>query len=488
MKQTLKSLLSVLLVLVMVFSVVGCGDSGDKTSQPAVDDDFFTDTESVIEGDDNADSTGSSSGNASAGANASSKNEAATNTSSVPKESVVGGKAWKDVLASMPKNLRGTTVKVMNWNPITEYTGAAVAVKEFEKQTGIKVDWQMVDMNVYVTRLAALVASNKAPDVVRTCTPVPSWMLSFQSLDVAKYDFKDDAWDKKVMKDYTVNGVTYATSLNNTHLGTVNMMFYNKELIGRYDYEDPYKLWKAGKWTWSKFIDMCKKFKKEANADRACVGAEWETWTQLFGIPGPVGYDGNKYYSLLGDSKFLTVTQQIADLYHVDQLFHQGQAEEMDSGNVLFYAGASIYLRKNNSYLGELKSSGSLYAVPMPSIDGQSKYYQSRFEYEAYAIAQGAKNPEAVPYFLRYFLDGENYDLNSFFCNRQNLEVYNWCMDQENTIWTTGYRDEADTFGDGKTGLVALQGSQVKSYIDSNSHMIDARVSNLNKLISQLKK
>ena len=61
-------------------------------------------------------------------------------------------------------------------------------------------------------------------------------------------------------------------------------------------------------------------------------------------------------------------------------------------------------------------------------------------------------------------------------------------MSQENTIWTTGYNDADDTFGDGKTGLVALQGSQVKSYIDSNANMIDARVSKLNKLLSQLKK
>ena len=29
-------------------------------------------------------------------------------------------------------------------------------------------------------------------------------MLSFQSLDAAKFDFSDDAWDKKVMKDYTI--------------------------------------------------------------------------------------------------------------------------------------------------------------------------------------------------------------------------------------------------------------------------------------------
>ena len=124
----------------------------------------------------------------------------------------------------------------------------------------------------------------------------------------------------------------------------------------------------------------------------------------------------------------------------------------------------------------------------MPAVDGQKTYYQGKGEYEAYAIAKGAKNPEAVPYFLRYYLDGGNYDLNSFFCNKQNLEVYQWCMSQKDTIWSTYYENAEDTFGDGKTGLLSLQGNQIKSFIDSNAYMIDNRVKNFNNLLSQMKK
>lgn len=480
MKRTLKTLLSVLLIMAMVFCVAGCGDKGGDTSTPnAVNDDFFgIDEEDVI-------NSGTTDNSQSAGTDSSSSGN------NTPTENTVGGKSWADVLASMPKTLRGTTVTVVNWNPKSEYTGATAAIKEFEKQTGITVDWQVVEWGVYNTRLAAMVSSGKSPDVVRTRTPIPSWMQSFQSLDAAKFDFSDEAWDQTLMKDYTINGVTYATSLKNTHLGSVNMMFYNKDLISKYDYEDPYTLWKNGKWTFSKFLEMARTYKKEANAVNGCVGPEYEVWTQLYGLQGPVGYKDSKYYSLLGNDKFLSVTQNLADLYNKEQLFCHGRAEAFDAGECLFYAGESVYLRRNNSYFGTLKSAGTFYAVPMPSIDGQSTYYQARGEYEAYAIAKGAKNPEAVPYFLRYFLDGNNYDLNSFFCNKQNLEVYNWCMSQENTIWSTGFVYAEDTFAYGSEGngnICNLQSGQIKSGFDSSAYMIDNRVKAFNDLVAQLGK
>ena len=475
MKNLLRAMTAILLVIVMTATMAGCGDKQDP--QSGVNDGFFTDEESRMSQSTDSGATSSSSDSGSTAP-----------TSSVRAENTVNGKSWNQVLSSMPKELRGTTVTIANWNPMSEYTGASATIKEFQKQTGIKVDWQTIQYGIYTTRLASMVASGNAPDVARTRTPNPAWMQSFQPLSAAGYDFTDAAWDQTLMKDYTVNGVTYATSLKGTHIGSVNMMFYNKDLISKYDFEDPYTLWKNGKWTMSKFISMCKEYKKVSNANFGCTGAYWEGWSELYGIAGPVGYDGNQYYSNLSNSTFVTATQQIADWYNKDKLLGWGRAEVFDASESLFYAGASVYLRRNNSYFGNLKSAGTLYAVPMPSVDGQSTYYQGRDEYEAYALVKGAKNAKTVPYFLRYFLDGSHYDLDSFFCNKQNLEVYNWCMSQTNTIWSTNYESAEDTFGDGKQGLLSLQGSQIKSFLDSNAGMIDTRVRNFNNLVKQLQK
>lgn len=475
MKQTLKTILAGLLVLTMLFTVAACG--GNSNTDADVDankqttdanDDFFTDTE-VVNSDEEDTQTETTN----------------TGTTEVPSENKVGGKSWADVLASMPKKLKGTKVVIYNWNPAAEYTGAPAVLEKFKKETGITVEWMRVNYSEYVTKLAGLIASKDSPDAVRTRQPVPERLEQFQSLETANYDFTDPAWDQILMKDYTVNGVTYATSLKNTHLGSVAMMFYNKSLIEKYDMEDPYKLWKDGKWTLSKFISMCQEFSKAHGTTSAATGMTYGIWTQMHGIAGNIAYENGNFVNKMSDAKFLTITQQFADYYNTNKIFNQGQAEIFDASGALFYAGASVYARKKNSYFGTLKAEGTFYAVPLPSVDGQGTYYQPKDEYEAYAIARGAKNPEAVPYLLRYFLDGANYELDSFFCNKQNLEVYNWCMSQENNIWGLSFSNGGE---DEETAWYRRTGNQIKSLIDSISPTIDKEVKELNDAMGKLSK
>ena len=475
MKQTLKTILSCLLVLTMLFTVAACDEStdtgtetnkGTESTDANANNDFFTDTE-VVNSDEE---TTNDKGNGNSG------------SAVVPNENKVGGKSWKDVLAGMPKKLRGTKVVLYNWNPAAEYTGAPAVLEQFTKETGIKVEWMRVNYSEYVTKLAALVASKESPDTVRTRLPVPERLDQFQSLDAAKFDFTDAAWDQQTMKDYTVNGVTYATSLKNTHLGSVCMMFYNKAQIQKYDMEDPYTLWKNGKWNMDKFLEMCKAYVKASGNQVACTGMDIEEWLQMHGLDANFAYKNGKFVSLMGDAKLLTLTQQYCDYYNTNKIFNRGQAEIMDDSAALFYSGASVYARKKNSYFGNLKSEGVLYMVPMPGVTGQ-KYYNLRDEYEAYAIPRGAKNPEAVPYLLRYFLDGSNYDLDTFFCNKQNLEVYNWCMAQENNIWSNGWVEP-----DIDTGIYKKTANQVKPYLDSINPTVETYIKELNAAMGKLGK
>ena len=474
MKVNMKKMITMLLAVMMLLTVAGCGssDKTKQTSDAAANDDFFADDVTVVESDSKDKKEDSKS----------KKKENAN----VPQENKVGGKSASEVLASMPSKLKGSKLTVYNWNPASEYTGAPTVIQQFEKKTGIKVEWKTINFEVYTTRLASLIASGNSPDLVRTRTPSSTRLTSFQPLSVTKFDFSDEAWDQILMKDYSVNGVPYATSLRNTHLGSVAMMFYNKSLINKYDLENPYTLWKNGKWTMSKFVKMCKDYKAASNEAFGCVGWTYNAWNQLYGVAGPIGYDGTKYFSNLSNNKYLTSTVAIADYFNTSKLFGEGRAEVFDANRALFYAGASVYARRKNSYFGSVKAAGSFYAVPMPTVDGQSTYYQPRDEYEAYAIAKGAKNPEAAPYFLRYFLDGANYDLSNFFCNKQNLEVYNWCMSQKNTIWSLG--DGGEIFNNRENGIYSKRGNQIKSFIDSNAAEINQMVKKYNEALADLKK
>ena len=294
MKKTIRSIFAMLLVLCMVFTIVGCGEANTE-STPNADDDFFKDTVVDNAGQNNEDVASDDA--ASDTTNNDKPSSQGSVSTVIPDANKVGGKPWKEVLASMPKKLRGTSITVYNWNPASEYTGAPAVMDQFTQQTGIKVKWVTISgVANYFTKLAAVIASGKdIPDVVRARGPLPEQMVSYQPLYTTNYDFSDEAWDKKILDLYTVDGISYAASLQNTHIGAIDVMFYNKSLIDKYDLEDPYKLWKKGKWNWEKYIDMCREYKTLSESDAASCGEGWWwSYVSIFDIDSAIAFDGKK--------------------------------------------------------------------------------------------------------------------------------------------------------------------------------------------------
>lgn len=465
MKKQFRRVFSLLLVVVLCLTCAACGNTGDTSSTPSANnDDFFTDTENTI-------STDSQSGNSTS----------SEETSSAPTSNAVKGKSWAEVLKSIPADLKGTTIEIVNWNPISEYAGAEEAIKKFESQTGIKVKWTVIEYSVYFSKIASRIAVNDAPDVCRTRTPNVMVLQNFQPLSVTGYDFSDEAWDSTLMKQYTVKDRVYATSLKGSHINSAIMMFYNKSLILKYNLDDPYKLWKNGQWTWDKFISICEDFREVSKAEWAVTASNYDPLLPGFGVQGPVEFDGSKYNSIIKTDKYINAMQTITDMHTGTKIFKHWDTSGFENGKGLFFVGGSVYARRKNSYFASLKKRGALEVVPMPSYG--DTYYQGMSEYEGYAIAKGAKNPKAVPYFLRYFLDPANYDINSFFMSSQAIEVSNWCMEQKNIKWLTyngGIADYKDNFGN----IFNKSSDQVKTFIDSNASIIDARVKTYNDTIN----
>ncbi len=503
MKKTIKSILAMVMILCMLFTAAGCTESaGGEASeqQVAVDDSFFevqtsstTSTTSSEDGQTSSESSvttssQTSSTQATSSATSSTSSTGSTTvTTTVPEENKIGGKTWTEVLSSIPKKLRGTKIVMYNWNPASEYTGAPEVIENFTKQTGIKVEWQTITYANYFTKLPALVASGEnIPDVARLRGTNITFMQSLQPLSVTGYDFSDEAWDQNLMDLYTFGDNTYATSLQNTHIGCVNLLFYNQALIEKYDLEEPYKLWKAGKWDWDKYIEMCREFKELSGNTTASNGeGHFSLYVTCFGLQGAIAYNGKKFYNAMKESNFLEVHQKLGDLYNKEKLFAMGGATNFNEGKVLFSIGSAVHLRRKNSYFGNLKNANTLMAVPMPEINGQKKYYQGLGEAEAYGIPEGASNVEAVPYFLRFFLDGANYELSTYFVNKQNLEVYNWCMNQSNKVIAYGY---PSSMSGAVEGSIEVQtGAQMNTYINANYGVTDKAVKEYNEILETLK-
>ena len=404
-----------------------------------------------------------------------------------PDDTETGGKTWEEVLRTMPTSLNGTTVEMFNWNSPSEYTGAAQVIEEFETQTGIDVKWTTVNYSQYFTKLPALIASGEnIPDMVRCKGPLPSFMINLQPVNEIGYDFSDEAWDKGIVDLYRYGNNTYAISLQNTHMGTSNVIFYNKALIKKYNYQDPYTLWKQGKWDWYKYIEMCEDFKLKTGNAGSCGEGFFNIYTAAHGLKGAISYDGTKFYNAMSEPKFLGVHQILGDLYNKDKIFALGRTNEFEMGNHLFATGTTIHLRKTNYYYADLKETNDLGVVPVPKILGQDTYYQGVGEAEAYGIAKGANNPTAVPYFLRYFLDAKNYDLTTYYGDNQNLDVYNWCQRQKNKIYSYGYPAGMSNINDDYS-ILYQKGSQMLDFINANTNRVDSTVNEYNATLEYLK-
>ncbi len=473
MKNNIKRITTMFLVFSMVFSFAACGkkDTGSQTdtkSSGSADDDFFGASEEYV-GNNTQTSSGSG-----------------TQTSS-GKGSGSGTQSLKAFLKTIPSSAKGKTITVFNWNPSREYTGAPKVIDNFKKETGIEIKWISANFDNYLTQLTNLVASDQSPDLVRLRDPNPVGLTNMQDLNKVGFDFSDAIWDKQVMGDYTYNGKCFGVSVKGTHIASPEAMLYNKALIKKYDLDDPYKLWKNGKWTVNKFIELCNDFKKLAKAEYSFTGGIDE-YQSFFGYSGPIEYQNGKFVNIINQPDFVKRTQEMCDYLNTSKIFnYRWQTEAFDRGECLFFASTMVLARRMNAYFSTLKNAGSLAVVPYPSENGKTETVMFG-EYEAYGIPKGSKNAEIAPYFLRYFLARENYDIDSFFCNDQAVEVCDFLMAVPTRKWRAGFGEHRFYGGvqsDIKVDIGTATGAQTVSVLNKYASVISKRADDYNKLISE---
>ena len=462
MKSLLKSVVSLFLILCMVFAFAACGksDVNSTAGNDVSSENENSQTQDVGSTEDNINETSSTE----------STESTESTISSQTSSNKTSRKSWSSVLKGMPSSLRGTTVEIYNWNPMSEIAGAKAAIEKFTKDTGINVKWTTEAYGTYISKLASRVAANDSPDVVRLGSPLPGSLVSLQDLSTTGYDFSDAAWDDYMMSLYTVNGKVYGTTMVGTHLNSERVMFYNKNLISEYELADPFALWKQGKWNLKTFLQYCRTFTKEAGTPAWGFG-DPSKYLNMFGHTGAVKFDGKQYSSNLTDSTFVKLVKEQADFINTEKIAtYSWGYDEFEQGQALFWTGSTIHSRKANTYFPKMKSSGVLGVVPMPEVDGQKTYYQGIYEAEAYGVAKGAKNAKAVGYFLRFFLDPTNYNMSDFFYSKEAFEVYKSCSQQKTKLYTYSFGGDYTLFGGRdkfEDQMMNVPGAQIPQKIQS---------------------
>lgn len=407
----------------------------------------------------------------------------AKNNSSKGSKNTDGG-VLEQIIASIPKNLRGSTVEIFTWNDMKQIDGLKKVITNFQKSSGITVKWTAVGYNDYDTLLNSRMAAGNAPDIVQNNQVVLSRMKHYQPVDGIGYNFSDSAWDQQTMKNYTVKGKAYAVMLNydNTLFLQPQVIFYNKDLISKYDFSDPYKLWKQGKWSLDTMLDMCKSFKNETGKAGWSIGSPWE-WIRWNKMDGPFAFDGNKVTNNLKKQELITAYQKLCE-YKTSGYLSETTLDvgSFNKGELLFVGYNMANDRTANSTFSELKSKGSLGVVPLPI--GNNTVIG---EYESYSFPKGAKNTAAAPYFLRYYLDKNNYNEKTFFASQNAMEVYKWCMSQNrigntiNLMGNSGTGTKVEQLG---SKVWTATAATVSTEIAQSASELEAEASKLNETIA----
>ncbi len=393
----------------------------DEDADDATDD-STTDSKSNTTSSKNTTTTSSKKSTTTSSKNStttSSKNS--TTTSSKKSTTTSSSKSNTDeVIAS----LKGTKIKMLDWNGMENVTGAKNVIKKFQNKYGVEVEYIVKAYDSYTSALASMVAADEAPDVVRLRDLDPAYLKNLQSIEVTGIDLSDDIWDDRVTDYYTVDGNIYGVNRADTLIQLPTVIYYNTSLITKYSLDDPYELWKTGEWTFDKFISMCKEFKDEAGSEYTA----WSPYNVLYFASQsgyPLAYAKNGRIVDNYNSNAIKATQTL--LGYKDSGIAGSFCNESDftQGKILFLEGSIIGVRRTHFALSSM--TGSVSAVPYPAFTNAKAGAVERVVYQecqAFGIAKGAKNPKAVPYFLEMYLDPDNYESKTFFADSKILEVY----------------------------------------------------------------
>lgn len=336
------------------------------------------------------------------------------------------GQSLEDMLKSIPSKLKNTTIKFFVWNDVMSMPEGDI-IKEFMQKTGIKVDVEQGAYEEFYTMLNAKVLSGKSPDVIRLLSNGINCVKSLQPLEHCNYTFDTAIWSEQTMKDYTFNGKAYAANLKNTVFLDGAVALYNKSIFEENDLDDPYALWKKGKWDWAAFEKLAKEFCKLGSG---YVGASEFGFAASFGA-NMVEYDGKKYVNTMESAAYRQAMAKYLE-YIKSGIFSSTPYDItafMDGKCGFFFESINGAHNKHNGT--KIPAEEAACSRSLPNKWGKRlPAFDPKF---CLGCAERAANAEAVPYFLRYMLDYDNYK-EGLFMNNESKEIYESMLTNPNRI------------------------------------------------------
>lgn len=195
----------------------------------------------------------------------------------------------------------------------------------------------------------------------------------FQPLDpyYEQLGMEEGIWDDmaEVIDMFAYKGEHYVVPYA---LSEPFILTYSRKLMQSEGIDDPYTLYKEGKWNWNTFMDMINKFSAS------------ETGAHHFGINGfygeamlsstgstVIGFDGNGFKNNIGDPKIESAEAFMQDI-RSRWLYNSNWSDMfLRDQNTLFYASRDWSLPISDRYSADL----DIMVVPFPKMPDADKNY-----------------------------------------------------------------------------------------------------------------
>ncbi len=326
---------------------------------------------------------------------------------------------------SVPDELVGTTVDFATWIDHFSIDHSAANFGAFEKRTGIKVALTKVAQGDYTSKISGLIASDNSPDVI-VDIQFPSTAQLLMPLEDAGVDATDPFWDQKITEIGHIGKYHYLVNGANSiwRMGTPYVIF-NRTNMEDYGITTPTDYVDQGNWTLETFLkcaDQCKKMIPNTQYG-ASIAARW--FLSAYGDP-IFSYDSatstfsntSTTTPALNAWKWLLEGKESGVITPYDD-----QGGNMQDGRTHMYLGGG-YSMRTDGWLSDTMDSMDLGFACLPKRDNTDAKYPTAAQWRAYGICKGAKDAQAAGYFLRFFLNGDNYDWNTVFKTEEAMNLY----------------------------------------------------------------
>ena len=404
-----------------------------------------------------------------------------------------GAQSEEDFFADMPNELRGTKVQFATWIDHNS-TDTANTLRSFEKETGMKIEIVAVPQGSYIPKLNSLVAADEAPDVLVDNGEFPNTLRLLQPLSWEEncVDPKDPFWDQGISELYKVGKNYYLVRANYC---TFDMggyfVLYNSTIMEENGIKTPKEYVAEDNWNLETLVTTLRQLKQRVYPDSVAGSINVHGMMDMMGTAEiPLNRETGLLENGLKTDKALEAIQWC--IKYKDEGLISVWMEGGSWAGALTLGGAYA-LRNKPGWFYE-SNWDDFDMVQCPKINKDDAEYPKTGSTRGYGIMKGAKNPKGAGYFLRFFLNGDNYDLNEVYKNQECVEMWQW-LNEHNDYKDADFQYGCRKIVDPEAGsvvsgmmatLIKTSYAQIGTELSKTQNTVDAAVNKGNEIIKEV--